>query len=223
MTWWPGWDSIECAGWWSGFYFWFGIFCLFMLGVSEMVSHRYGQRRDALVAIAEDARSRQRTQEEIATQQRHASEIGGLKEQLSEAEDKVLKLQKQQADRRFSPEQKQMLIATLSPFKGQLVDITSVLGDSEAHKLAEEIASVFAGAEWNYGGGASQAVYSGTSPVGVQVVVNSERVDAGNPPKAARALVEALQNAKIAVTPLKDAGVPADGIRLIVGRKPPPP
>src|SRR5260221_6659280 len=196
MTWWPGWDSIECAGWWSGFYFWFGIFCLFMLGVSEMVSHRYGQRRDALVAIAEDARSRQRTQEEIATQQRHASEIGGLKEQLSEAEEKVLKLQKQQADRRFSPEQKQMLIAALSPFNGQLINVTSVLRDSEAHQLAEDIASVFEGAAWNYGGGPSQAAYSGTSPVGVQVIVNSERVDPGDTPKGALALIGPLAKAK---------------------------
>jgi hypothetical protein len=181
-----------------------------------------------LVAIAEDARSRQRTQEEIATQQRHASEIGGLKEQLFEAEEIVLKLQKQQADRRFSPEQKQMLIAALSPFNRQLIDVTSVLGDSEAHQLAEDIASVFEGAALNYGGGPSQAVYSGTSPVGVQVIVNSERVDAGDTPKAALTLIGALQSAKIAVTPFavtpfKDTGVPKEGIRLIVGRKPPAP
>jgi hypothetical protein len=82
---------------------------------------------------------------------------------------------------------------------------------------------VFEGAAWNYGGGPSQAVYSGTSPVGVQVIVNSERVDAGDTPKAALALIGALQSAKIAVTPFKDTGVPKEGIRLIVGRKPPAP
>jgi hypothetical protein len=60
------------------------------------------------------------------------------------------------------------------------------------------------------------------------VIVNSERVDAGDTPKAALTLIGALQSAKIAVTPFavtpfKDTGVPKEGIRLIVGRKPPAP
>jgi hypothetical protein len=64
----PGWDSIASAGWWSNFYFWAGIAGLLLLGVSEVVSHRYTERKDELVAEDQDA-----------TQRRHDEEMARLR------------------------------------------------------------------------------------------------------------------------------------------------
>ena len=52
MPWRPGWDSIESTDFWNTFYFWFGIACLFLLGISEVISHYYGRRHSALVAVS---------------------------------------------------------------------------------------------------------------------------------------------------------------------------
>ena len=49
MGWIPGWDSIASAGWWSGLFFWGSIISLIGLGISEVASHRYSERKDELV------------------------------------------------------------------------------------------------------------------------------------------------------------------------------
>jgi hypothetical protein len=49
MSWFPGWDSIAGTGWWSGFFFWASIVSLIGLGVGEVISHRYSERKDELV------------------------------------------------------------------------------------------------------------------------------------------------------------------------------
>jgi len=51
MSWIPGWDTIGGAGWWSGFFFWASIACLIGLGITEIASHRYSERKDDLSEI----------------------------------------------------------------------------------------------------------------------------------------------------------------------------
>lgn len=46
MSWIPGWDAAASAGWWSDFYFRVGIVALFLLCISEVISHRYGEHKD---------------------------------------------------------------------------------------------------------------------------------------------------------------------------------
>lgn len=101
MTWWPGWDSIDSAGFWRDFYFWFGIGCLFALGISEVISHKYGERRDELVAVreAQNANEAKRKQDEAET--RRKTEVDRLQERLSNADKKVAALQEAQA--RYGP------------------------------------------------------------------------------------------------------------------------
>jgi hypothetical protein len=79
MTWWPGWDSIASAGYWSHFWFWFGIACLFALGASEIVSHIYGLRKDELVAVAESEAATQRRSNETAAKQKSDAEAAQLR------------------------------------------------------------------------------------------------------------------------------------------------
>src|SRR5260370_34907342 len=104
MLWWPGWESIAWAGWWSHFWFWFGILCLFALGAAEVVSHVYSLRKDELVAAAEKTRAdeQQRRQAEAAKQIEH--------------------LRAQQRPRRRAGDPKPGLVAALSPFPGQTVE-----------------------------------------------------------------------------------------------------
>jgi hypothetical protein len=55
MTWWPGWKSIEGASRGETIFWWLGISCLILLATSEIISHRYTQRKDELAAAARRA------------------------------------------------------------------------------------------------------------------------------------------------------------------------
>lgn len=61
----PRWDSIAGANWWSNFYFWASIFALILLGITEVVSHRYSERHDELSAIEQEA-TKKANDDEIA-------------------------------------------------------------------------------------------------------------------------------------------------------------
>jgi hypothetical protein len=74
MSWWPGWNSVESAGWWSNFYFWFGIVALFLLVITEVLAHRYSLRKDELLSIAESE-----------TQSAHNAEVAALSQQIADA------------------------------------------------------------------------------------------------------------------------------------------
>ena len=60
-------ESITGANSWSNFYFWAGIAALLALGVFEVFSHRYTERKDELVAQQQDE-----------TQRRHDEEMARL-------------------------------------------------------------------------------------------------------------------------------------------------
>jgi hypothetical protein len=64
MSWVPGWDSIQATGWWSGFFFWASIVSLIGLGISEVASHRFSERKDELVE-----------RQQIADKERHDTDI----------------------------------------------------------------------------------------------------------------------------------------------------
>jgi flagellar biosynthesis/type III secretory pathway M-ring protein FliF/YscJ len=74
MAWIPGWDSITGSHWWENFYFWASIAALILLGVTEIISHRYTERKDELAA-----------KEQTATQRRHDEEMARLQLDLGKA------------------------------------------------------------------------------------------------------------------------------------------
>lgn len=45
----PGWNSIETTNWISDLFFWLSILALILLGATEVISHRYGERHDWLL------------------------------------------------------------------------------------------------------------------------------------------------------------------------------
>ena len=70
MTWWPGWDSVDSAGFWSHFWFWVGIVCLFAVGASAVISHIYGLRKDELMSDKVASLAARQTAEVEAPQKR---------------------------------------------------------------------------------------------------------------------------------------------------------
>jgi len=79
----PGWNSIAGAGWWSSFYFWASIVSLLALGVNEIISHRYAERKDELAAI-----------EQIATQRRHDEDMARVQHDTAQAIERAARLER---------------------------------------------------------------------------------------------------------------------------------
>jgi len=92
----PGWDSIAGAHWWSNFYFWASIVALILLGVTEVVSHRYSERKDELSAIAQNA-----------AEKAHDEEMARLHVQASNADERSKALEVEAARLRLALEDAQ--------------------------------------------------------------------------------------------------------------------
>ncbi len=197
MTWWPGWDSIESTANWSHFWFWFGILCLFALGASEVVSHVYGLRKDELVAVAEVANANKRKTEQDAADARHTAEIGGLKEQLSEADKKLAEIERLRAARHLTADQKTSLAAVLAgkPI-GKLVIKASVAAP-DASNFGNEIAAVFKSAGWSVP--VENAMFMGGDTSGIWITVRNANI-----PVVANVVYDAFKEANI---PIRDGAL----------------
>jgi hypothetical protein len=228
MTWWPGWDSIANTGWWSHFWFWFGIACLFALGASEIVSHVYGLRKDQLVAAAETATAIQRKTDSDGAETRRKAETEALQKQLAaaekaaaEAREKANQVEARQADRRLTDEQKGALRAAVSAYPGQKARISVLAGDNEAFRYAREFGDILHAAGWDVGGGIVQDFYTGAVPQGIQATVFSQQSVPGNTsvPVEIGTLILALQKMGLIKGLLSDPGVPNGTLYLRVGPK----
>jgi hypothetical protein len=167
-----GWESIQATGWWSGFFFWASIVSLIGLGISEVASHRFSERKDELVerqqiadkerhdadmarvqhdaALAiERAASLEKDAESsraaIADANARAAEANRLAESERLAR---LELEARVAPRRIRGEQRQEMIAVLSAARPSGIAVVSRLLDSEGQDFAEDIAAVFKASKW---------------------------------------------------------------------------
>lgn len=148
MTWWPGWDSIDSANAWAHFWFWFGIVCLFLLGVSEIVAFRYGLRKDTLIEMRDQEREALAKRESEEAEARRKTEVARLQKQLTDADKKVAELDRLRAPRHLNDAQKTALLIGLTgqPI-GQLVVKASTAAD-DARAYAGEVAAFFQGLGW---------------------------------------------------------------------------
>jgi hypothetical protein len=87
MSWIPGWGSVAGAEWWSGFYFWLSISCLIGLGITEVASHRYGERKDELAAA-----------EQAAKDKRHDEDVARLQHDTAQANERAAQLGREAAE-----------------------------------------------------------------------------------------------------------------------------
>jgi hypothetical protein len=147
MAWFPGWETVESTHWWSNFYFGASIVALIMLGVFEVISHRYSEREGDLAA------------DELAKAQQHYdTEIARLHLASSEANERAAKLEKEAADARLEIvrltsdrvidiEKGERVIAKLFPYRGQSVSF-DVAFDVESARLLKIVQSIFKDAGW---------------------------------------------------------------------------
>jgi hypothetical protein len=185
---------------------------LALLVVAEGMALVYDDRKYALIGAAELDITASRDQERREIEERDHNEIVELQRRLEET-------QRQQASRRLTSTDEQTLVGALSPFPGQQIDITSILGDMEGQQFANEFVSVVQQAGWN-ATGVNQAPFS-TNPIGVEVFYREPPPD-NVPPPALAALVDALMGLRI--LPARTVSIfqemAPDVIRLVVGTKP---
>lgn len=232
MTWLPGWDSIENTKFWETFHFWAGIVALILTAIFAVATHVYTSRKDELVSNAQRETSDQamRAQEFVNT--RHAGEVDAMKKQLANAENiavdaklKAAEVHSLQQQRQLSDTQKDKLIAVLSPFRGQRVTITTVMGDGDGDIFAKDFVSVLESAGWNHdgGNGISQSIIMPT-PNGIQVGMNDEEAKAGRVLKSVEVFVIALHEIGItnSNTVFVNSSIPIGSVALIIGNRPRP-
>ena len=159
MTWWPGWDSVDNAGFWSHFWFWVAIVCLFAVGASAVISHIYGLRKDELMSDKMASLAARQTAEVEAPQERPEQDNTSVAEPQKAVPPRVLSL-----------EQQQTLIAALSPFAGQKVRVDTVVGGDD--RLANDFVEVFQAAKWHVDAGSPSQVVLATRLFGLQPTIN---------------------------------------------------
>jgi hypothetical protein len=138
----PGWTSAAGAGLWSNVFFWVGIAALLFLGASEVISHRYTERKDELVA-EEQKRTERQHRDEIARldlETAQANERSAvLEKDAAELKASNLSLEQQIAPRRLKPEDIERLILILRHHPGETIAIESYSLDAEAAAFGEQI------------------------------------------------------------------------------------
>ncbi len=198
----PGWDSITSSHWWSNFYFWASIIALISLGIMEVVSHRYSERKDELAAIEQDE-----------TKKGHELEIAQLHVEAARANERAAALEKENleirakvAGRRISKQQHGIIVSQLSILPTTF-DI-QVMSESEAGLFAADIIKTLTDAGWTVG--------EKTFPLG-EIWTNLNIFRTNDP--AATRLMAALQAAGI---PFAIGERKTEKVTIMVGGKPSP-
>ena len=185
---------------------------LAVLVVAEGMALVYDDRKYALIGAAERDVTATYDEERREAEGRHHNDIAELQRRIEET-------QRQQASRRLTFSDQQTLVAALSPFPEQHLDITSVLGDPEAQQFAKDFASIAQQAGWN-ATGVNEVAFS-TNPIGVELFYREPPPD-NLPPPALAALVDALMD--LHILPARSVSIyedlAPDVIRLVVGAKP---
>jgi hypothetical protein len=141
---------------------------LFFAFVSYMAL-RVNDRISEVKATAEAHRTElaEKNEQAIEAQRKREAEehkvaVSNLERQLEDAEKKVAAVEKFQAQRRLTEDQKTAIIAAISPFRGQKIVVSSSLGDEEARTYRDDFARVFEAAGWDHQGdhGLEQAIFA---------------------------------------------------------------
>jgi hypothetical protein len=171
MSWIPGWDSIGATSWWSGFFFWASIFCLIGLGIAEVASHRYSERRDDLIEIEQREIQRRhdedmaRVQHDTAQANERAAQlekeaanaraaVAGANARAAEASQKAaeaqLALEKFKAPRMLTLDQQRQIAERVKSFNKMRFDLSAITGDPEALALSGQIADALKMGGWTW-------------------------------------------------------------------------
>jgi len=200
MTWWPGWDSIDGTGFWSHFWFSVGIICLFAVGAAAAISHIYGLRKDELISDKMASLAASQTAKVEASQNKF------------EQQNPIVAPRKALPAKILTPEQQKTLISALSPFAGQKVRVSTLVGGDDG--LANDFVEVFRAAKWRVDPGSPLQVVLATRLFGLQPTINRS----GTIPPAFPALVDSLAALGLGPsTGFADEQTPVETIDLKIG------
>jgi multidrug efflux pump subunit AcrA (membrane-fusion protein) len=225
----PGWDSLESVKAINYSLHVAALVFIALIALSEIMAFVYAERHDTLAELRNSAATFNREQIISETERRYAAEIGNLKNQLAdaknrlaEAESRVEEAARKQASRHLTDGEKRALVDALSQFRGYKVKIFCIAGDAEGKAYAEDFASVFAQAGWDYGGGdgVNESRFD-KDPVGIEITLNAAQVAAGKIPRAAETLGRTLSSLGLAVGGFRSPDVPPDTIEIRIGQRPP--
>jgi hypothetical protein len=228
MSWIPGWDSNISANFWSNFYFWAGITALLALGMFEVFSHRYTERKDELVVQQQDQTQR-RHDEEMARLHLEAAKIG---ERAAKAELEVARLRTPRF-KLLTPEAAASIVEKLAPFSGVKFDVGHAPIGREHWDLLWVLEPLFPKAGWvfvDWKGPNTFEKLNWTQQPHVYGVANASNVSIEINPEYRERLMPA---ANALASALNDAGIEAvvegglvgstsrnlDAIHVLVGAK----
>ena len=215
MAWIPGWDTVGGTGWWSGFYFWCSIGALIGLGVAEVASHRYSERKDELFAVEQDA-----------TQKRHDEDMARVEHDTAQASERAAQLEKEAAEvklelertkaelagyrrpRKLSQEQKDRIALAIKPFP-PVTFVAMTNPEAEPWDFVLNISATLEESGWNwqpFPGSGLQAI-DGRPREGMTI---ADHIEVQTPPDleaAGKALADAIRDPGI---------IGMDDVRLVV-------
>jgi protein required for attachment to host cells len=227
----PGWDNLGTVQRLARGFTIAGFVSLFFLLAFEILGYLYGNRKDDLVAIAEnrrtaelrerESRSNQQRDEQIRAAEERSRQTAEEQKQQAEqaheaqrkAEARVSELEVHAAPRHLTDLRRERMHAALANTAKYDVVINRLMGDSESDEYAREFALVLRDAGWNPE--LSTSVYRET-PKGILIAISTPN----EVPAAAAALVTALDAADLHFSRVVTPDVPSGRVELIIGVKP---
>lgn len=214
----------------------FEIGCAAALGllvITEIVAYGYGQHWQTLqaAAVQDSAEHVQRLTTQLQKLQirrpdpipnQTLKENSELRQKLIAAENRLSELERGQSQKRLSQDQKRLLVESLRPFAGQKISIASIRGDNEGLVLAQDFASVFEAAGWDYNGEAGiSAEQWDRDPIGIEVMLNESDARGGRISAGLGALINAVRKLGLVYdnTIYMSDEIPSGQAQLRVGKK----
>jgi hypothetical protein len=161
----PGWNSIPFTGLMSNVFFWLSIGALVLLGVAEVLSHRYGGQHDLLVAQQQQT-AKDASDGVIARLQRDTAQAN------ARAAEAQLALEQLRAPRALSPLQQAAIAAVAARHKNLTLHIFMAGDSADISPLAAKFSEMLrAGGNWTV----EAWTWTGVGPVhGVAVMVKPD-------------------------------------------------
>jgi hypothetical protein len=227
---WPEWLDIGQYQLRSRFFAIGGAAVLVLLAAAQLTAYAYGERQQALRAVAEQDNT-ERLSRLTAELQKHRAdttpnrvlkENTELRLKLVAAQNRVAELERAQSQKRLSQDQKRLLVDSLRPFAGQRISVASIRGDDDALVLARDFVSVFDDAGWSHDGEADLSARQwDRDPVGVEVMLNESDARGDRITAGIGALINAVRKLGLVYdnTIYMSDEVPAGEAQLRVGKK----
>jgi hypothetical protein len=228
----PGWDSLPTVARYHNWAEMAGIVALAFLIIAEIITYKYGHRKDELSE-----------QQQLVTNQRHDEEMARLHLEGDQTRERAAQLEKEAAEaklalekikqpRTLSPDAIANIGKILVPFANTKFDVSVIPGDPEALTFVRYIVASLEAAQWtwveyNHPAGPLMNVYRiGDKPnigqqgsVGVDIALFPDQAGFE---AATDALVSALRvEGVVANRAIANEGIPNhDTLHIMVGKKP---